>query len=249
MKLVGVLFFVILAQAVTAQSDRPVIHYVGNMGVAIVKNDSAILIDALHDFYDVYYLPSDKTVLDKMFRSEEPYVHVIAIAATHMHHDHFDDSLISQVSKALPASKIILGKQPATKLTGANKETAYTIDQQGTVWLTDKLSITLKNVGHSGTRHQSVENYRMEVKWGQYRFIHFGDAPNTNAFEGLAPGADVAIVPYWFCFDEKDLQAMETQKIKAVIATHIDPRGVAPFGKSRMEIIAFKTYGQQFALK
>jgi len=233
----------------SAQSGKPVIYYVGNMGVAIVQNDSVILIDALHDYYDAPYLPSDKTILNKLQNSEKPFPHLVAIAATHMHHDHFDDTLISQFSNSKIASKVILGKQPASKLTGTNRQKLHVIDQQGTVKLSDKLSISLKNVGHSGNRNQAIENYRIEVKWGSYRFVHFGDAPDARAFEGLSPGADVAIVPYWFCFDEKDLQVMEKNKVKAVVATHIDPKGVAPFGRSSMEIVPFKAYGQKYVLK
>lgn len=165
MKFVWLLFLSILPATLQAQSEKPVIYYVGNMGVAIVHNDSVILIDALHDYYDIYYLPSDKTIIGKLQRKEKPYLSVVAIAATHIHDDHFDDSLISQVSKMLPSAKIIMGKQPASKLTGAKKEAVYMIDQQGAVQLSDKLSISLKNVKHSGgSRHQSVENYRIEIK-------------------------------------------------------------------------------------
>jgi L-ascorbate metabolism protein UlaG (beta-lactamase superfamily) len=238
-----------ITSGLVAQSRKPVIYYVGNMGVAIVQNDSVILIDALHDYYDAPYLPSDKAILYKLQSNEKPFLHLVAIAATHMHDDHFDDTLISQVSNSKITSKIILGKQPASKLTGTNKQKLHVIDQQGTVRLSNGLSITLKNVGHSGSRNHSVENYRIEVAWGSYRFVHFGDAPDARAFEGLLPGADVAIVPYWFCFDEKDLQTIEGSKVKAIIATHIDPRGVAPFGKSSMEIAPFKTYGQRYVLK
>ncbi|HEY0731782.1 MAG TPA: hypothetical protein VGD33_05150, partial [Chitinophagaceae bacterium] len=39
------------------QSKALQVEYVGNMGVAIIKGDTAILIDALHDYYKDAYLP------------------------------------------------------------------------------------------------------------------------------------------------------------------------------------------------
>lgn len=245
-----ILFLVTLSSAVWAQSGKPVVYYVGNMGVAIVKNDSAILIDALHDYYDVYYRPSDPAILKKLEAREKPFQTLIAITATHLHNDHFDDSLISRMSKKISEAKVIMGKQPAEKLTGVDQVALMSINQAGTVKLSDQLSITFKNVGHSGSRHQSIENYRIEITWGAYRFVHFGDAtPNAKSFEGLLSGADVAVVPYWFCFDARDIQLLETKQFKKIIATHIDPASTAPFGKSSIEIIPFKSYGQQYVLK
>lgn len=250
MKLILLVVAVIVTGAVSAQPGKPVVYYVGNMGVAIVKNDSVILIDALHDYYDVYYLPSDPEILKKLTNQEEPFLTLIAITATHLHNDHFDESLISQMSKKIRSSKIIMGKQPSEKLTGVDREVLQSVNQAGTVKLSDQLSISLRNVGHSGSRNQNIENYRIEITWGAYRFVHFGDASiDAKSFEGLLPGADVAIVPNWFCFDAKDIQLLETKKFKTVIATHIAPAGIAPFGKSSVEIIAFKSYGQQYVLK
>jgi L-ascorbate metabolism protein UlaG (beta-lactamase superfamily) len=250
MKCILFFFTVLFNGTVSAQSGKPVVYYVGNMGVAIVKDDSVILIDALHDYYDVYYLPSDPAILGKLTGKDRPFLKLIVITATHMHNDHFDDALISQMSQTLNQSKVIMGRQPSEKLTGVRQGVLNSIDQVGTVKLSDKLSISLRNVGHSGSRHQSIENYRIEVKWGAYRFVHFGDAiPDAKSFDGLLPGADVAVVPYWFCFDEKDIRLLEAQKFKKIIAAHIDPAGNAPFGKSNVEIIPFKTYGQQYVLE
>lgn len=250
MKRLALLVVVFYSIVASAQPGRPVVYYVGNMGVAIVKNDSAILIDALHDYYDVYYLPSDSAILKKLNNHETPFLRLIAVTATHMHNDHFDDTLISQMSQKIQMSKVVMGKQPAEKLTGVKPQALQVIDQAGTVKLSGQLSITLKNIGHSGSRHQSIENYRIEVRWGGYRFVHFGDAPSSEkSFDSLEAGADVAVVPYWHCYDAKDIQRIESKNFKKIIATHIDPTGYAPFGKSRLEIIAFKNYGQRYVLE
>lgn len=250
MKLMLFVVAVTITGALKAQPGKPVVYYVGNMGVAIVKNDSVILIDALHDYFDVYYRPSDPAILKKLTDREKPFLKLIAITATHLHNDHFDDALISRMSENTNETKVIMGKQPAEKLTGVDRKILVSVNQVGTVKLSDQLSISLKNVGHSGSRNQSIENYRIEITWGAYRFVHFGDAtPDEKSFDGLVPGADVAIVPYWFCFDARDIQVLETKIFKKIIATHIDPAGSAPFGKSSVEIIPFKTYGQQYELK
>ncbi len=233
-----------------AQSGKPAVYYVGNMGVAIVKNDSVILIDALHDYYDVYYLPSDPAILKKLGEREEPFQKLIGIIATHMHSDHFDDTVISQMSQKTKTAKVIMGAQPAEKLTGVDQKVLIRVNQTGTVKLSEQLSITLKNIGHSGSRHKSIENYRIEITWGAYRFVHFGDAiTDAKSLEGIAPGADVAIVPYWFVFDARDIQLLEAKQFKKIIATHIDPASTAPFGASSIEIIPFARYGQWYKVK
>ena len=247
------LFFLLvtIAFTATAQTEKPVVYYVGNMGVAIVKNDSVILIDALHDYYDVYYSPTDPEVLKKLNIREKPFRKLVAITATHMHNDHFDETLITQLSQNLSPVKVVMGKQPAEQLPKVAKGSLQVVDQKGTVKLSDQLSISFLNVGHTGgNRNGYIENYRIEIKWGQYRFVHFGDAaPSAKTFEGLQPGADVAIIPYWFCLDENDIRLLESQKFKSVIATHIDPRGVSKFAKTNFEVVPFKTYGQQFTVK
>lgn len=247
------LIFILLAIALSAsaQNEKPAVYYVGNMGVAIVKNDSVILIDALHDYYDVYYTPTDPEILKKLNIREKPFRQLVAITATHMHNDHFDEALITQLSQALSPVRVVMGKQPADQLPKVAKTSLNVVDQKGTVKLSDHISISFLNVGHSGgNRNGYIENYRIEIKWGQYRFVHFGDAaPGAKTFEGLQPGADVAIIPYWFCYDENDIRLLESQKFKAIIATHIDPRGVSKFAKTSFEIVAFKMYRQQFVLK
>lgn len=250
MKIISLLLLWCCGQVSHAQSTQPTIYYVGNMGVAVVKNDSVILIDALHDYYDVYYLPSDTVLLQKIQQQEKPFRQLIAILATHMHHDHFDDFLITRVNQQNNASTIVTGKQPASFLSSRDRLRLQIIDQIGTVSLSDQLKITLKNVGHTGARHQTVENYRIELTWGNFRLVHFGDAAlNTQTLDGLTDGIDVAIVPYWFCYDATDIQLLEQKKFKKIIATHIDPKGAAPFGKSSIEIISFMRYGQSYSWK
>jgi L-ascorbate metabolism protein UlaG (beta-lactamase superfamily) len=232
-------------------SDQIEIFYVGNMGVAIVKNDSVILVDALHDYYDVYYLPTDTAILSKIRKHLKPYQTLVAVIATHMHKDHFDEALITQLSQQVPNSKTIMGKQPSESLGQVNAEQLQIVNQSGTVQLKNGLSVSMKNVGHIGARHETVENYRIEIKWGEHRFIHFGDAaPTSKTFEGLIPDADVGIVPNWFCFDAKDIALLEKQKFRKIIATHIEPTGLRnAFGKSAIEIIPFLKYGQSVKLK
>jgi L-ascorbate metabolism protein UlaG (beta-lactamase superfamily) len=241
--------FGMIFSGMTSGQGKPVVYYVGNMGVAIVKNDSVILIDALHDYYDVYYLPSDPMILKKLDRNEKPFLKLIAITATHIHKDHFDESLVIQMSQKTPPPKVVMGKQPAELLTGVDRSVLKSVDQVGTVKISDQVSISFKNVGHSGGRNTSIENYRIDVKWGNFRIVHFGDAPDAKSVDGLLPGADIAVVPYWFCFDTDDLQLLESKKFKQILATHIDPAGTKPFGKSTIEIIPFTAYGQQFVLK
>lgn len=219
------------------------------MGVAIVKNDSVILIDAVHDFYGASYLPSDPEVLSKVWKKEKPFAKLIVVTATHIHGDHFDETMITSLSNVMRTAKTVVGKQLAEKLTGIHPENLLMIDRQGTVRLSNQLAITMKEVTH-GPRNPDIENYRIEITWGTERFVHFGDAPGGNiTFDGLKPGATVAIVPNWLCFDEKDISMLEAQQFKTIIATHIAPTASPTFGKCSIPIIGFRKYGDQYVVK
>lgn len=245
------ILWLLLFCSITAQAQNPTafeIHYVGNMGVAIVKNDSVILIDALHDYYDVYYLPTDTAILSKIKNRVKPFKTLVAIVATHMHKDHFDETIISNLSSKLLSTKTIVGEQPAQTLTNMSSQQLKVIRQTGTLKLNEFISITMKNIGHVGQRHLDIENYRVEIAWGKQRFVHFGDAAaSEKSFDGLLPGAEVAIVPDWLCYDASDIALLEKQQFRKIVATHIAPSGMRnEMGKSSIEIIPFVKYGQVY---
>jgi L-ascorbate metabolism protein UlaG (beta-lactamase superfamily) len=249
MKVLGCFFCLALFCHAQAQNAFD-IHYLGNMGVAIIKNDSVILIDALHDYYDTYYLPTDTTILSKIRNHVKPYQTLVAILATHNHNDHFDEVMITDMGKRLPDTKVVMGKQPAQSLQALPDRQLKTIDQSGSLVLNNSIRVSMKNIGHSGERHKAIENYRIEITWGKLRFVHLGDAAASSImFDDLKSGADVAIVPNWLCYDEQDIAVLEKQNFKKIIATHIEPSGLRnPLGKSEIEIIPFVKYGQRVSL-
>lgn len=242
--LVSLLLFQFLAFAQPA--GKPRIYYVGNMGIAIVKNDSVVLIDALHDYYGVYYLPSDTAILSKLQKRQAPFRHLLAVTATHVHGDHFDSTLFKKISETLPQVKIIAGNQFAPFLKEIKSSLRYFAEEEQTFTITQDLKITIKRISHvGGDRHGGIKNYRVEVIWDKFRLIHFGDAEiSASTFSGIGPGADVAIIPNWFCTDKKALGYLLTVGFKTCIVTHIQPSGSVKLPEEKLlRFIVFREYG------
>jgi hypothetical protein len=82
MKHIILIAFVLLNKPLFTQNTYD-LKYVGNMGIAIIHNDSVILIDALHDFYGIDYLPSDPKVINSILTIQKPFSTVLASIFTH----------------------------------------------------------------------------------------------------------------------------------------------------------------------
>ena len=71
--IVIILFVSTTALHVQAQVTKSLqIEYVGNMGVAITKGDTTLLIDALHDYYEDGYLASSPSFLKNLMGKKSP---------------------------------------------------------------------------------------------------------------------------------------------------------------------------------
>jgi L-ascorbate metabolism protein UlaG (beta-lactamase superfamily) len=233
----------------TPWKNRPEIYYVGNMGIALVKNDSVVLIDALHDYYGSYYLPSDTSLLSKIQNRELPFSHLLAITATHIHGDHFDSTLFRKFSSLLPETKVLAGRQFEPFLKDIDKRVLSFADDFKIFRLANNLSIQIRRINHTGKkRHQGINNYRIEVAWDDFRLIHFGDAEVEDAtFAEIESGAEVAIIPLWFYLDKKALESLAKAKFKKSIITHIEPSGFKPEnGKLPPQFTLFQKYGDKW---
>lgn len=228
--------------------DLPTIYYVGNMGVAVVKNDSVVLIDALHDYYGTYYLPSDPAFLAKLRSKQKPFSKLIAITATHIHGDHFDSALVKQLSDAFPAAKLLMGRQFSPLLGAINSSRIGFADDYLSFRLSASLTININRITHvGGARHGNIHDYRIELVWDGFRVVHFGDAEvSAKSFSGLDTGADLFIIPAWFALDNTAIDFMEKLKVKRLLVTHIDPHQPLPkWNKTNIPLNVFEKYGDK----
>lgn len=224
------------------------IRYLGNMGIAIVQNDSAIIIDGLHDFYEADYMPTDSSAIGTMLRKQKPFSKIVAIAVTHRHSDHFDEQVVASVAKQHPGAMLIGGSQTRSLLNAELQKRFSQVIDTATFSLTKNLSIKARRIPHTyPQRHSAVENYRIEVIWNNFRLVHLGDADTKNELlTALDKSPDVLVVPAWFLAEE-GIPFIEQIHPSRIIATHISPSysSMKKNVKLKTEQILFKKYGDR----
>lgn len=227
------------------------IRYLGNMGIAVSHNDSTILIDGLHDFYESDYLPTETDAIKAMVQKQSPYKNIIAIAVTHRHSDHFDSTLITNVATIHTSAVLIGGEQTRSLLSSTLQRKFTTVTNSITIRINGSLIINLWRIPHTyPARHASVENYRVEIIWNGFRVVHLGDADVKNdAIGSLKDNPDVMVVPNWFLSNE-GLKLLEKIRPVKLLVTHISPADNSIFNNKKLgsEIVSFRKYGDQIKL-
>ncbi len=243
------LMFICIAAAGLLQAQKQFeIRYLGNMGIAVVHNDSAIIIDGLHDYYDKYYLPSDTAAIGAMLRKHRPFSHIVAIAVTHRHSDHFDENIVASVAKVHGSALIIGGSQTKALLHPDMQKRVGLVTETETVGIGSNLRISARRIPHTyPQRHSTVENYRMEIIWNGFRLVHLGDADTkSEVVAALNKGPDVLVVPSWF-FSDEGIPLIGQVTPAKVIASHIEPgdKSMKRNDKLYADQIFFKQYGDK----
>ena len=224
------------------------VRYLGNMGIAIVHNDSAVIIDGLHDHYQDDYLQTDTSAIGAMLRRQKPYSKIVVIAVTHRHSDHFDENVMASVANVHPAALLVSGSQTKAMLNTDLQKRFSLVAETATFNVGPHLLINARRVPHTyPQRHSAVENYRVEIAWNGFRLVHLGDADTKNeVIAALAERPDVWVVPSWY-FDDEGVVLIERNNPVKVIATHITPgfNGMKKIAKIKAEQIFFKKYGDK----
>ncbi len=214
---------ILLTGPVSAQNIFEV-RYLGNMGIALIHNDSAIIIDGLHDFYESGYLQSDPNIIKAILQKQKPYKNIVAIAVTHKHNDHFDSKLTTAVANVHTSAVIMGGNQTKELLESTLHWRFVSPGNNTTMIIKPNLTINLKKIAHTyPSRHSGVDNYRVEVVWNGFRLIHFGDAAILpEATRGLSASPDVIVIPQWF-LDNDAVPFLEQLDPANIFVTHIAP--------------------------
>lgn len=218
------------------------------MGIAIVHNDSTIIIDGLHDFYESAYLPTDSAVLKKILLRQQPFGNIVLIAITHRHNDHFDSALITTVAN-VHVSAILMGSDQIKQRLGSSMQKRVMPVSHSPLKPKPAITVIQEKIPHiNPARHSVVDNIRFEINWDGFRIIHLGDAdilPETIADVKEKP--DVIIIPEWFLANEATLLLKKIRPAN-IIVTHISPSGSATY-KTDPRTTIFRRYGDKIILK
>jgi len=222
------------------------IRYLGNMGIAVSHNDSTILIDALHDFYESDYLQTDEQALKAILAKQAPYKKIIAIAVTHRHSDHFDSAVVTRVMNVHGSTLLVSGGQTMSLLSSDLQKKFTKVTDSLTIRINDRLKLHLYRIPHTyAARHAAVENYRVEITWNNFRLVHLGDADEKDeAIDLLKEKPGVMVVPSWYLSD-KGTELLNKVKPGKILVTHISPADNALYKNEKLksEVISFRKYG------
>ena len=218
------------------------------MGVAIVHNDSTIIVDGLHDFYESDYLPTDSTVLKKVLLRQQPFRNIVGIAVTHRHNDHFDSAVITTVAN-VHVSAMLMGSDQIRQRLGSGIQNRVILASKSPIRVRPNLTVILQKIPQvNPPRHSAVDNIRFEINWDGFRIIHFGDADiSPESISGIKEKPDVIIIPEWFLANEATLLLKKISPAN-IIVTHISPLGAATY-KQEPATTFFRRYGDKIILK
>ncbi len=212
------------------------------MGVAIIHNDSAIIIDGVHDFYKPEYLPADSDALKKMFAGQIPFKTIVAIAVTHLHHDHFDSALVTNVANRHP-SAILVSSPQVKRLLGRQMQNRVIPGLNG-----NNPEIISRKISHiNPALHSEVENYRFDIRWKGFHIVHLGDAAvSKEAVSSLTGKIDAIIIPQWF-LTPGGIELLSGLNPANIIVTHISPLAckIQKQGNQKPAMITFCAYGDK----
>ncbi len=176
-----VAFLIIFSLACNLVNGQFHVEYFGNMGVAISRNDSAIFIDAFHDFYESQYQPTFPEKLESVKNRDTPYRYAVVAMVTHYHDDHMDPRVLESVLSAHVSMKLVAGSQSIDRIdtTIVNSSRLIRVGQERVVKIAPGIFITAVKTWHvnyhRAARFANTENHFFLIEWNGRRFLHLGD--------------------------------------------------------------------------
>ncbi len=231
MRNIVLLIFLLVSGNASAQFR---IGYFGNMGVSISRNDSAVFIDAFHDYYKDAYQPTFPSKLDAVTGKKELYKHAIAAMVTHYHDDHMDPGMLEKVLNAQAAMKLIGGTQVTERIdtNAVNRFQLITVGKEQVIKIAPGVFVTAVKTWHvnyyRAARFASTDNFFYLVEWDGRRFLHLGDTElvdrNFAWMEKWKGSIDVLFAPTWIVNDPNGVHLIQRYvEPKQTVILHVDP--------------------------
>jgi len=219
----SVKMFALLLLASTLQAAKLEITYLANEGVLIACDGQKVLVDALlRDSLDDYARhPPD--VQEKLETGKPPFDGIVLALATHFHLDHWDAGAISRFLKNNSSALFVSTPEATAMLPWSHRE------QVRAVWPETGESEEIERGGvkitASRLQHGNTQNLGYRISMCGQTVFHLGDAQGSEEdFATLQkmPGADVALVPYWWLLDVKSAGFLHGQwKPRHIVALHL----------------------------
>jgi len=236
----------------TSKIDPLKIAYVGNMGVCIEHGDKTVLIDGLHQFYNIEYVFPSEDLVNKLITGRFKDFSAIEFCLfTHLHGDHFsgkyskaflenngEGTIIGSyqikegIDKTLSKPDSISNR---IKVIPYNKR-PHSVEKSG-------VKITSIQCDHANPDyHGETQNIAFLVTMDDYKILHVGDTSwelTKEPFKTLNiknEKLDVAILPYWLLLEfGADTKVNSLIAPKHIIATHIPPNFKERYQKQLLE--------------
>lgn len=211
------------------------VTYIANEGVLIEAGSKKVLIDGLHRKYlDEYAYPPDD-LRAKLEKAEGEFSEIDLVLVSHIHGDHFHAEsaglhLLNNSSATLASSPQVIDSvredfAKSDKIRDRLKEIPWENGKRHTY--NDAIRISFLGTSHGTGRHGSIQNFGHIIEAGGLKFLHLGDAINSDenfdVFDIEKERIDVAFIPFWYLLSEKGRAVVDRQfNPKRIIAVHVD---------------------------
>ncbi len=246
-----ILTFIFLLLPDQSQAQQEVsVTYIANEGVLISAGEDQVLIDALHEPYRPAYLPTPPEIKSRILNADEPFNSIDFVLVSHVHRDHFDARLVSELLKQNDEPVLFSSNQIVDSV--AVHASGEIVPSRmlripyadGKMETASRSGITVKagKVAHGSARFAWIQNLGYVVHLGGMTFLHVGDPGfGLNDIVRLLADVDhidVAVLPSWFITEAGGRKVIE----EVIEPDHIIAVHVSPNDKSVVERAARRHY-------
>lgn len=222
-----------LTDALPAPQSIPEVRYIANSGMLVSTGGRRFLIDAPIREGIVPYATSSADERERLEGSLAPYDNIDAILVTHWHEDHFSADAVARHLARSPRTLFISSPEVVDRLRQAapalpTSQLRAIAPPPGSVEQVDVGGVPVRvlRIRHNPTRRLPEQHVGFLIGTGP-TVLHVGDADpaadNFALLRGL-PNVDLALLPFWYVFDEKNRRFVaDSIRPARVIAMHVPP--------------------------
>lgn len=242
---------VLLLVSAHARAEQAIATYVGNEGVVITHGATSIAFDPVFkNGYGLYELVPDE-LETALFNAEPPFDQLDAIFVSHIHGDHFDAAVMTELLQHRPDLLLFASEQvvrsmitllPEKTLMERVKSIRLVYGDEPVVLEVNDIKIGASRIPHSGwpDSRTDIENIAFRITIADTTVLHLGDAdtkrkhfdPHSEFW--AAEEINLALPPYWY-FASKNGQEVLTTILKPGLAVGVHVPSSVPDDRTRWD--------------
>ena len=238
--------------------------YLANEGFLLRAGDESLLIDAFITEPLGNYLAVPKELFAEVVDGRPPFDGVDLALASHYHTDHFQAKPAAEYAQAHPDVPIVSSPQVLALLRtelGEKSERLKELlpeERKSVATAAGKITLELLRLPHTGgAQNRDVQNLGHVLDFAGLRVLHVGDADvgteDLRSYELAKRAIDVALVPYWWLGDAKDLERVKALiGAKHLVAMHVPSTEMSSvkegLAKLDPDILVFEEPGEAHTL-